>query len=60
MPPHYFPENKKMEKITKERNIITDNLVVEKTNKTLDEWYKILDAKGAKMMKHNEIFLSYK
>ncbi len=49
-----------MEKITKERNIITDNLVVEKTNKTLDEWYKILDAKGAKMMKHNEIFLSYK
>lgn len=44
-----------MEKI-KEGNIITDNLVVEKTNKTLDEWYKILDEKGAKKMKHNEIF----
>lgn len=44
-----------MEKI-KERNIITDSLAVEKTKKTLEDWYKILDEKGAQKMKHNEIF----
>ncbi len=44
-----------MEKI-KERNIITDKLVVEKTNRTLEEWYTVLDEKGATKMKHNKIF----
>jgi hypothetical protein len=45
-----------MEKKSKERNLITDKLVVEKTNKTIEEWYTILDKKDAKKMKHIEIF----
>jgi hypothetical protein len=40
----------------KERSIITDKLVVEKTNKTMAEWFKVLDKHGAKKMKHAEIF----
>jgi hypothetical protein len=40
----------------KNREIITDKLVVEKTNKTMEEWFKLLDKKGAKKMKHPEIF----
>lgn len=40
----------------KERNIITDKLVVEKTKKTMEDWFDFLDKKGAKKMKHTEIF----
>jgi hypothetical protein len=40
----------------KERKIITDKLVVEKTGKTLEEWFKLLDKKGAKKLTHAEIF----
>ena len=39
-----------------ERKIITDKLVVEKTGKTLEEWFLILDEKGAKKLNHLEIF----
>lgn len=39
-----------------ERNIITDKLVVEKTGRTMEEWFSILDKKGAKKMQHKEIF----
>jgi hypothetical protein len=41
---------------TKERAIITDKLVVEKTKKTIEEWFETLDKKGAKKMNHLEIF----
>ena len=41
---------------SKERNIISDKLIVEKTTKTLEEWFKLLDKKGAKKMTHLEIF----
>ena len=40
----------------KERAIITDKLVVEKTGKTMEEWFKLLDKKAAKEMKHIDIF----
>jgi len=40
----------------KTRNIISDKLVIEKTGKTIEEWFKILDKKGAKNLKHEEIF----
>jgi uncharacterized protein YndB with AHSA1/START domain len=41
---------------TKERAIITDKLVVEQTGKIIEDWFKILDKKGAKQMKHVDIF----
>ena len=41
---------------TKQRSIITDKLVVEKTGKTIEHWFKLLDKGGAKKMKHIEIF----
>jgi len=40
----------------KERKIITDKFVVEKTGKTTEEWFKVLDKKGAKKLRHSEIF----
>lgn len=40
----------------KDRNIITDKLVVEKTGKTIEEWFILLDKSGAKKMKHSNIF----
>lgn len=40
----------------KQRSIITDKLVVEKTGKTIEAWFTILDKKGAKKMTHVEIF----
>lgn len=39
-----------------ERNIITDTLVAAKTNKTIGEWFTLLDKKGARQMGHIEIF----
>lgn len=44
-----------MEK-TNARNIITDKLVVEKTGKLMEDWFKYLDEKGAKKLRHPEIF----
>ncbi len=41
---------------TKERAIITDKLVVERTGKPMEDWFNILDKKGAKEMKHIDIF----
>lgn len=41
---------------SKERSIITNKLVVEKTKKSMEEWFKILDRKGAKKMEHIEIY----
>ncbi|MES2679715.1 MAG: hypothetical protein V4635_07520 [Bacteroidota bacterium] len=38
------------------RNIITDKLVVAKTKKTIEEWFMLLDKKGAKKMSHPQIF----
>lgn len=40
----------------KARQIITDKLVVPKTGKTMEEWFEFLDKKGAKKMKHVDIF----
>ncbi len=44
-----------MEK-TKERKIITDKMVTEKTGKTLSYWFIVLDKKHAKEMSHSEIY----
>lgn len=38
------------------RKIITDNLIIEKTGKSMEDWFKILDEKGAREMKHIEIY----
>lgn len=40
----------------KERSIITDKLVIEKTGKTMEAWFSVLDKKGAKKLTHIEIF----
>jgi hypothetical protein len=40
----------------KERNIISDKLLLEKTNKPMEIWFEFLDKKGAKKMSHAEIF----
>lgn len=40
----------------KERSIITDKLVKQLTRKTMEEWFLLLDAKGAKKMGHEAIF----
>ncbi|MFT3907987.1 MAG: hypothetical protein QM737_01065 [Ferruginibacter sp.] len=40
----------------KEHAIITDKLVIEKTGKPMETWFKMLDKKGAKEMKHIDIF----
>ncbi|MCE3259602.1 MAG: hypothetical protein K0S12_1243 [Bacteroidetes bacterium] len=39
-----------------ERSIITDKLLTEKTKKPMEHWFRELDKKGAKDMKHAEIF----
>jgi len=39
-----------------ERSIITDKLVVAKTGKKIEEWFLLLDKKGAKKMSHTDIF----
>jgi hypothetical protein len=40
----------------KGRLIITNKLVVEKTGATMEDWFRFLDEKGARKMKHAEIF----
>lgn len=40
----------------KEHPIITDKLVIEKTGKPMETWFKMMDKKGAKKMKHIDIF----
>jgi hypothetical protein len=42
--------------VKKERNIITDKLVVEKTGKTMEDWFLHLDEKGAQKLTHPQIF----
>jgi uncharacterized protein YndB with AHSA1/START domain len=44
-----------MSEPTKNRSIITDKLVVPKTGKTMQEWFAIMDKKGAKKMTQTEI-----
>ena len=40
----------------KERKIITDKVVVEKTGKTMEEWFAVLDKKGAKKLDSHGIY----
>ena len=40
----------------KERKIITDKVVVEKTGKTMEEWFAVLDKKGAKKLDSHDIY----
>lgn len=40
----------------KERNIITDKVVLAQTGKTMVEWFEILDEKGARKLDHKGIF----
>jgi len=39
-----------------ERRIITDKLVIEKTGRTMAEWFDVLDDRGAKKLGHAAIF----
>jgi hypothetical protein len=41
---------------TKERKIISDKLLVDKTSKTLEHWFNVLDKKRARKKKLREIF----
>jgi len=40
----------------KERAIITDKLVIEKTGKPMEQWFSLLDKKGAGQLKHTDIY----
>ena len=40
----------------KERSVITDTVVVAKTGKTIQEWFAILDQKGAKKLDSHGIY----
>jgi len=40
----------------RERKIITDKVVVEKTGKTMEEWFGVLDKKGAKKLDSHGIY----
>src|SRR6478672_11183864 len=40
----------------KGRSIITDKVVVEKTGKTMAEWFDVLDRKGAKTLDSHGIY----
>jgi hypothetical protein len=42
--------------VPKERKIITDKVVVEKTGKTMEEWFAVLDKKGAKKLNSRGIY----
>ena len=41
---------------TKERKIITDKVVIEKTGKTMEDWFAVLDKKGAKKLDSHGIY----
>ena len=45
-----------MAEAAKGRSIITDKVVVEKTGKTMAEWYDVLDKKGAKKLDPHGIY----
>ncbi len=45
-----------MAEAAKGRSIITDKVVVEKTGKTMAEWFDVLDRKGAKMLDPHGIY----
>jgi|SRR3989344_3068218 len=38
------------------RNIITDKLVVEKTGKTMEEWFLVIDKKGGLKLNYKDIY----
>ncbi len=40
----------------KQRNVITDKVVVAKTRKTMAEWFDVLDKKGAKKLDSHGIY----
>ena len=40
----------------KQRNVITDKVVVAKTGKTMAEWFAVLDQKGAKKLDSHGIY----
>jgi hypothetical protein len=42
--------------MAKQRNIISDKLVIEKTGKPMEHWFKLLDDKGAQRLPHVQIF----
>jgi uncharacterized protein YndB with AHSA1/START domain len=42
--------------MAKQRNIISDKLVIEKTGKPMEDWFKLLDSKGAQKLAHVQIF----
>jgi hypothetical protein len=42
--------------MTQPRNIITDKLVLEKTGKTMEEWFAVMDTKGAMKLDANGIY----
>jgi hypothetical protein len=42
--------------MAKQRNIISDKLVIEKTGKSMEDWFKLLDNKGAQKLAHVQIF----
>ena len=41
---------------SKERKIITDKVVVEKTGKTMEEWFAVLDKRGAKKLDSHGVY----
>lgn len=45
-----------MENTIKKRNIISDKLVIEKTGRSINDWFNILDNAGAKSLSHIDIF----
>jgi hypothetical protein len=45
-----------MAEAAKQRSIITDTVVVEKTGKTMAEWFAVLDGKGAKKLDSHAIY----
>lgn len=42
--------------VAKQRNVITDKVVVPKTGKTMADWFEILDEKGAKKLDSHGIY----
>jgi len=45
-----------MKEKTKERNIISDKMLLGKTGKPIEHWFKIFDKKGAMKLSHPEIY----
>ncbi|MDP2388194.1 MAG: hypothetical protein Q8M29_17605 [Bacteroidota bacterium] len=41
---------------TQKRNIITDKLVIEKTGKTMEEWFLVIDKKGGLNLNYKDMY----